>query len=231
MIEVRHLRKVFHEGGKDICAANDLCFRIEDGEFVSIVGRSGSGKSTLMHLIGGLDRGDEGEIVVNGRVLSGLTSDQLAEYRSKETGFVFQAFHLEPQYSVLDNIRVALLIAGVPFREHGKRIEAALESVDLADKLHVRAAKLSGGEKQRVAIARALINNPGIILADEPCGNLDSENSDRIIGLLENLHRLGKTVIFVTHNGVDARRAERVIELSDGKMVRDEKIRDSVAQL
>lgn len=102
--------------------------------------------------------------------------------------------------------------------------------MDLADKLHVRAAKLSGGEKQRVAIARALINNPGIILADEPCGNLDSENSDRIIGLLENLHRLGKMVIFVTHNGVDARRAERVIELSDGKMVRDEKIRNSVAQ-
>lgn len=230
MIQVEHLTKFFCEGGNVIKAADDLCFVIPDGEFVSIVGRSGSGKSTLMNLIGGLDRCDSGEIVVNGVRLSSLNSDELARYRSRETGFVFQAFHLELQYSVFDNIRVSLLISGVPFMAHKRLVAEALEQVGLLDKMHVRAAKLSGGEKQRVAIARALINDPKIILADEPCGNLDSENSERILRLLEKLHHKGKTVILVTHNIADARRTERVIEMSDGAVVRDEKNGIAMAQ-
>lgn len=230
MIEVRHLKKTFHEGGKEIKAADDISLTIPDGEFISIIGRSGSGKSTLLNMIGGLDRCDEGEIIVNGKNLSSLNSDQLAEYRSSETGFVFQAFHLETGYSVYDNIRVALLIAGVPFKEHKHRVNLALEQVDLPDKMRVRTAKLSGGEKQRTAIARALINDPKIILADEPCGNLDSENSDRILRLLEKLHRSGKTVVLVTHNRADANRAQRIIELSDGVVIKDEQTGSFVAE-
>ncbi len=176
-----------------------------------------------MHLIGGLDQADDGEIIVNGNHLSKMNQKQLSAYRATQTGFVFQSFYLEPQYTVFDNIRIALMIAKVPFQEHKFKIKEALRQVGLLDKINVRTANLSGGEKQRVAIARAFINNPPIILADEPCGNLDSSNSEIIMNLLEDLHKRGKTIILVTHNLSDAEKADRIIELRDGVIIRDEK--------
>ena len=223
MIEITHLKRTFFAGDNTVTAANDISLTIHDGEFVSIIGRSGSGKSTFMHLIGGLDWADDGEIIVNGNHLSKMNQKQLSAYRATQTGFVFQSFYLEPQYTVFDNIRVALMIAKVPFQEHKSKIKEALRQVGLLDKINVRTANLSGGEKQRVAIARAFINNPPIILADEPCGNLDSSNSEIIMNLLEDLHKRGKTIILVTHNLSDAQKADRIIELRDGVIIRDEK--------
>lgn len=223
MIEIKHLVKTFYTGESEIKAADNLTFTIKDGEFVSIVGRSGSGKSTLMHLIGGLDKADSGEVIVNGNNLSKMNTAQLSDYRAKQTGFVFQSFHLEPGYTVYDNIRIALMIAKVPFKEHRRKVEDALIQVGLSNKIDVRAAKLSGGEKQRVAVARALINDPPIILADEPCGNLDSSNSEIVMNLLKELNNNGKTVILVTHNIADAQKTQRIIELCDGVIIKDEK--------
>jgi len=223
VIEISHIKKSFSAGGKTITAANDISLCINDGEFVSIVGRSGSGKSTFLHLVGGLIPCDSGGITVNNKCITSMNADQLAGYRLQETGFVFQSFNLEHQYTVFDNIRIALVLSGVPWSEHRKKIENALKQVGLEDKINVRASDLSGGEKQRVAIARAIINGPDLILADEPCGNLDSENSKMIMGLLSDMHKSGKTVIVVTHDMIDAARAERLIEISDGVIVKDEK--------
>lgn len=223
MIEVSHLSKSFYIGETKVTAVNDISLTVSDGEFVSIVGRSGSGKSTLLHLLGGLAKGDSGEISVDGKLLSNMTSNQLSEYRSKCVGFVFQAFHLEPQYSVFDNVQMPLLITGVSFKSHKEKIENALETVGIKNKINAKAAVLSGGEKQRVAIARALINDPPIILADEPCGNLDSGNSGIIMELLGKMSRQGKTVVLVTHNRSDAQKTERIVEILDGKIITDEK--------
>lgn len=223
VIEISHIKKSFSAGGKTITAANDISLCINKGEFVSIIGRSGSGKSTFLHLIGGLLPCDSGKIIVNNHDITTMNANQLAEYRLKETGFVFQAFNLEHQYSVYDNVRIALVIAGVPWSEHRKKIEYALKQVGLEEKINVKAANLSGGEQQRVAIARAIINEPDLILADEPCGNLDSENSKMIMDLLSCMNKSGKTVIVVTHDMIDASRAERLIEISDGVIVKDEK--------
>lgn len=229
MIEITNLYKSFKAGGKLITAANDISININDGEFVSVVGRSGSGKSTFLHLVGGLLPCDKGKIVVNDLDITTLNPSQLAEYRLKETGFVFQAFNLEHQYTVFDNIRIALVIAGVPWSEHKKRIENALEHVGLQEKIYVKAANLSGGEKQRVAIARALINEPKLILADEPCGNLDSKNSEMIMNIFSELHKDGKTIILVTHDMIDAEKAERIIEISDGVICKDENTINNLA--
>lgn len=223
MIEVSHLSKFFCIGETKVTAVNDISLRITDGEFMSIVGRSGSGKSTFLQLLGGLAKADTGEISVDEQILSNMTSNQLSEYRSKYIGFVFQAFHLEPQYSVFDNVRMPLLITGVPFKYHKEKIENALEAVGIKNKINAKAAVLSGGEKQRVAIARALINNPPIILADEPCGNLDSGNSEIIMDLLKKMSQQGKTVVVVTHNKSDAQKTERIVEFLDGRIIKDEK--------
>ena len=223
MIEISDLCKCYETGNKKITAANKLNLRINDGEFVSIIGRSGSGKSTFLHLIGGLLPCDSGRIIVNDLEITSLKAAQLAEYHLKETGFVFQAFNLEHQYTIYDNIRIALVIAGVPWSEHKERIEKVLEKVGLAEKIYVKASDLSGGEKQRVAIARALINEPDLILADEPCGNLDSANSEMIMNIFSDMHKSGKTIVLVTHDMIDAAKAERIIEISDGAIIKDEK--------
>lgn len=223
MIKIKNVVRVFRTGDTDVMAANDICLTIEDAEYVSIVGRSGSGKSTLMNLIGGLDVPDSGIIEVNGCVITSFNSNQLAEYRAKETGFVFQSFHLEPMYTVYDNIRVALLISGVRNKEHPELIRKVLHEVGLESKEKVKVSKLSGGERQRVSIARAIVNDAPVILADEPCGNLDSVNSAIIMKLLRDLNKSGKTVILVTHNLNDAKMTDRIIELQDGKIIKDEK--------
>ena len=175
-----------------------------------------------MNLIGALDKADSGKIIVNGTEITALSSNELANYRLTTTGFIFQAFHLEPMYTVYDNIRVALMIANVARKFQKQKIVDVLNKVDLGSKINVKVSKLSGGERQRVAIARAIVNDAPVILADEPCGNLDSVNSRKIMELLKLLHLSGKTVILVTHSFNDAKLAERIVELKDGKVIKDE---------
>lgn len=222
MIILENVSRTFHTGDSLVNAIDNVSLSINDNEFIAIVGRSGSGKSTLMNLIGALDQVDSGKIIVNGTDITTLNSKELANYRLVSTGFIFQAFHLEPMYTVYDNIRIALMIADVPYKIQREKIISVLQKVDLEDKINVKISKLSGGERQRVTIARAIVNNAPIILADEPCGNLDSVNSSKIMELLKVLHNSGKTVILVTHNIFDAKIAERIIELKDGKVVKDE---------
>ena len=175
MIIIEQLTKVYDSA--DRAALDGVDLKIRDGEFVSIVGKSGSGKSTLLHLIGAIEKPTSGRITVDDFDLTTASDNDLSDYRSRKTGFVFQSFHLEPNFTVYDNVRLPLLIAGIPYGKHKERIEKILEKVDLSQKINDKTSKLSGGEKQRCAIARALVCNPPLILADEPCGNLDSENS------------------------------------------------------
>ena len=205
----------------DRAALDGVDLTISDGEFVSIVGKSGSGKSTLLHIIGGIEKPSSGKITVDDIDLTTASDNELSDYRSKKTGFIFQSFHLEPQFTVYDNIRLPLLITGVPYAEHKKRIEAILEKVDLSQKINDKASKLSGGEKQRCAIARALVCDPPLILADEPCGNLDSENSLKIMNLLKSINEEGKGVILITHDKEAAHYARRIVELKDGRIINE----------
>ena len=197
MIILENVSRTFHTGDSLVNAIDNVSLSINDNEFIAIVGRSGSGKSTLMNLIGALDQVDSGKIIVNGTDITTLNSKELANYRLVSTGFIFQAFHLEPMYTVYDNIRIALMIADVPYKIQREKIISVLQKVDLEDKINVKISKLSGGERQRVTIARAIVNNAPIILADEPCGNLDSVNSSKIMELLNVLHNSGKSVSLV----------------------------------
>lgn len=219
MIVIEKLSKTYDKA--DRAALDGVDLKIQDGEFVSIVGKSGSGKSTLLHIIGGIEKPSSGKITVGNIDLTAASDNELSDYRSKKTGFIFQSFHLEPHFSVYDNIRLPLLITGVPYGEHKKRIEAILEKVDLSQKINDKASKLSGGEKQRCAIARALVCDPPLILADEPCGNLDSENSLKIMNLLKSINKAGKSVILVTHDKEAAHYANRIIELKDGRIINE----------
>lgn len=222
MIVLDNVCRTFSIGEELVKAVDHISLKINDNEFVAVVGRSGSGKSTLMNLIGALDHVDSGSIIVNGTDITKLNNRGLAEYRLKSTGFIFQAFHLEPLYTVYDNVRIALMIADIPPRLQKEKVINVLKKVGLESKTGVKASKLSGGERQRVAIARAIVNDAPIILADEPCGNLDSLNSGLIMDLLKTLHKYGKTIILVTHNINDAKCADRIIELKDGRVIRDE---------
>lgn len=222
MIVLENVSRNYNLGGTIIKAVDNVSLTIYDNEFIAVVGKSGSGKSTLMNLIGALDRVDSGSVIVNNIDISKMNNRELADYRLKSTGFIFQAFHLEPKYTVYDNIRVSLMIADVPTKLQKEKVYTVLDEVGLESKARVKASQLSGGERQRVAIARAVVNDAPIILADEPCGNLDSSNSKIIMELLKKLHNAGKTIVLVTHNISDACLADRIIELQDGKIVRDE---------
>lgn len=222
MIKVLDIKKTYDDGEVKCEALRGISFEIPDGQFVSIVGKSGSGKSTLMHMLGALDNPTEGQIFVGEDEISGLDSRQSAKYRNKKIGYIFQSFLLEPTYTVFKNVEMPMIIAGVPKAERKKRVEKALETVGLSSKIKNPSNKLSGGEKQRVSIARAIINDPDIILADEPCGNLDTQNSANIMKLLRELAQSGKTVILITHNPDDARKTDRMITLVDGLVVSDE---------
>ena len=219
MIVIEKLSKTYDKA--DRAALDGVDITIKDGEFVSVVGKSGSGKSTLLHIIGGIEKPSSGKITVDGIDLTTASDNELSDYRSKKTGFVFQSFHLEPSFTVYDNVRLPLLITGIPFEEHKEHIEQILEKVDLKQKINDKASKLSGGEKQRCAIARALVCNPPLILADEPCGNLDSENSLKIMNLLKGINEEGKGVILVTHDKEAAHYAKRIIELKDGRIINE----------
>lgn len=217
MIKCSNLVKKFRSG-REFYAVNDLNIEIKKGEFVAVTGKSGSGKSTLMNMIGLIERQTSGEIFIDGEDTRNMTDKQLAVLRNKKIGYIFQAFHLEYLYSVFHNVEMPLLISDVPSRLRKNRVKECLLAVGLEGKADELAGNLSGGEKQRVCIARALANDPEIILADEPCGNLDSENTENIMNILKELNKNGKTIVLITHNMDEARMADRIIFMKDGKL-------------
>lgn len=216
MIELKHVDKIYGKGEGAVHALKDVNVEIEDGKFTAILGKSGSGKSTLMNIIGALDSPTSGEVFANGKNLTKTSADELADYRNKTTGFVFQSFYLEPTFTVLDNVAMPLVIAGVDRRTREEKAKAVLEQLGLSDKIGKMANELSGGQKQRVSIARALVHDPDIVLADEPTGNLDSQNGAEVMALLRQICDSGKSVVLVTHNMEDAKNADNVIFIKDG---------------
>ena len=221
MIRVTQLSKEYHQGKASFPALSDVSFSVLDENMVSIVGKSGSGKSTLLHILGGLESANKGEVWIGDTNVTSLNASQLAEFRNKMIGFVFQSFFLEPTYNVYQNVEMPLLISKVPQGERKKRILDSLEMVGLEAKTKNKAFELSGGERQRVSVARAIVNRPAYLFADEPCGNLDSENSAAIISILKNLSHTDTKVILVTHNMEDAAVSERIITLHDGRIKED----------
>lgn len=221
LIQVKNLAKEYHNGDIATPVLNGVSFTIEKGEFVSIMGPSGSGKSTLMHILGFLDTLTSGQYLFEGSDVSSLTDEALAQLRNAKVGFVFQAFHLLSRSTVLENVTLPLLYSRTPAGEQITRATEMLASVGLSHRLQYTPNKLSGGEKQRVAIARALVNNPAIIFADEPTGNLDSKSGLQVMKILQDLNDKGNTIILVTHERYTAEHAKRIIQVKDGVIVSD----------
>ena len=220
-VDLRDVHKIYGTGPDPVAALDGVSLRIDHGEFVAITGTSGSGKSTLMHLVGCLDTPTSGRVSVAGEDISTAGSDRLARLRNRSIGFVFQAFNLLPRLDVQGNIELPLVYAGIPRRERRQRALDAAAKVNLTDRLTHRPSQLSGGQCQRVAVARALVNDPALILADEPTGNLDTTNGADVLRLLAELHRSGRTIVLVTHDPAVAARAARVEEMRDGRIVKD----------
>jgi len=225
LIQIEDLWKTYQMGAEEIHALRGVSFEIQRGAYVAIMGPSGSGKSTMMNLIGCLDTPSKGKYFLNTRLVSEMDDDELAHIRNKEIGFVFQTFNLLPRASALHNVELPLIYNGTPAHERKDRAIKALQSVELGERLYHRPNELSGGQRQRVAIARALVNNPSLILADEPTGNLDSATSSEIMALFDQLYKRGNTIILVTHESDIAAHAHRVIRLLDGKIASDETLR------
>jgi putative ABC transport system ATP-binding protein len=221
MIELKNVHKVYPMGEVSVPALRGINLTIHPGEFVAIMGPSGSGKSTLMHLLGCLDLPSDGVVQLDGKDITTLDEDTLAQIRGKKVGFVFQTFNLIPTLTAQENVELPLFFQGVPREKRRARAAELLRKVGLDGRLHHKPAQLSGGERQRVAIARALTNDPEIILADEPTGNLDSESGKAILELLAQLHREGKTIILVTHNPEAAAYAQRIVRIRDGRLVEE----------
>jgi putative ABC transport system ATP-binding protein len=223
LIETRDLWKTYVMGDEEIHALRGVAIGIERGEYVAIMGPSGSGKSTLMNLIGCLDTPTKGSYLLNGKEVAAMNDDELARIRNEEIGFVFQTFNLLPRATALHNVELPLVYAGVPGKVRQERAKAALEKVELTQRASHRPNELSGGQRQRVAIARALVNDPSILLADEPTGNLDSKTGTEIMSLFDRLHESGNTIILVTHEPEVAAHAHRVISIRDGQVEKDVK--------
>ena len=222
MLKLLDVKKEYQTPGGCFFALDGVSLCVEEGEFVAIVGKSGSGKSTLLNMIGTLDSVTSGSILLDGQDIATMNGRQLAEVRNQSIGFVFQRFNLEPEYTVYQNVELPLVISGSTKNE--QKVQAVLEQLDLTSKAKLKTKLLSGGEQQRVAIARAIINDPKLILADEPCGNLDTTNSNIVMSILQALNQQGKTIILVTHDQEDARKAQRIVTLSNGRIISDEKI-------
>jgi putative ABC transport system ATP-binding protein len=222
LIEISNLTKVYDIGTQQVNALRGMDLGIDDNEYVSIMGPSGSGKSTLMNIIGCLDTPTSGMYNFAGSRVSDMDDDRLAEIRNREIGFVFQTFNLLPRANALHNVELPLIYNGTPAMKRKKMAKDALEKVGLADRMTHRPNELSGGQRQRVAIARALVNNPSLILADEPTGNLDTRTGDEIMEILEDVHDAGNTIVLVTHEEYIAEHTNRIIRLRDGKIERDE---------
>jgi putative ABC transport system ATP-binding protein len=221
LIEIKQLNKTYIMGHEVVEALKDVSFQINKNEYVALMGPSGSGKSTLMNLIGCLDTPTRGTYMLHDKAVSSMTDNELAEVRNKEIGFVFQTFNLLPRLSALDNVALPLIYAGISKAKRLEKARKALESVGLKDRMLHKPNELSGGQRQRVAVARALVNDPSIILADEPTGNLDTKTSYEIMELFAELHKQGNTVILVTHEPDIAEHAHRVIRLRDGLVESD----------
>ena len=221
IIRLEDIRKIYRVGNQEVRALDGVSLSVYKNEYVAIMGPSGSGKSTLMNILGCLDSPSSGKYVLNGLDVSEMEDGELADVRNREIGFVFQSFNLLPRYNALENVALPMVYAGVPAKERKERATAALGSVALSERMDHRPNELSGGQKQRVALARALINNPSIILADEPTGNLDTHTSIEIMRLFDDIYSRGNTVIVVTHEEDIAAYAHRIIRLRDGKVESD----------
>ena len=229
MIRVEELWRTYQMGDQELHALRGVSETIEDGEYVAIMGPSGSGKSTLLNLLGCLDSPDRGRYLLAGEDVAGLGDDALAETRLRRIGFIFQSFHLVPRLTAVQNVELPMIFAGITPSERRRRAESSLAAVGLSDRLGHKPNELSGGQKQRVAIARSTVMDPGLLLADEPTGNLDSRSGAQVLDLLADLHEEGRTLVVVTHDPAVARRADRVVVMRDGeivKRVRGEDVRD-----
>jgi len=225
VIRTFNLWKTYVMGDQEIHAVSGVDIEIRRGEYVAIMGPSGSGKSTLMNLIGCLDTPTSGQYYINGNLVSEMTDDELARIRNKEIGFVFQTFNLLPRATSLHNVELPLIYSGVSSEKRIEMAKHAMKAVDLESRMYHKPNELSGGQRQRVAVARALVNNPSILLADEPTGNLDTATGNEIMGLFERLYQQGNTIILVTHEHDIALHAHRIIHIRDGKIEKDERIR------
>jgi putative ABC transport system ATP-binding protein len=221
LLELRNIGKKYRIGTEEVNALRVIDLKIEKGEYVALMGPSGSGKSTLMNIIGCLDTPSQGEYFLNGKEVSKMTDDELAGIRNKEIGFIFQTFNLVPRSTALDNVALPLVYAGIKKDERMNRANKALQNVGLGDRTIHKPNELSGGQRQRVAVARALVNNPSIILADEPTGNLDSKTSEEIMQLFNDIHKNGNTIIVVTHEEDIAQKALRIVRIKDGMIESD----------
>src|SRR5690554_802753 len=229
LIELTDIGRKYVIGAETIHAIKSVSLIIKKGEFVALMGPSGSGKSTLMNILGCLDTPTRGEYYLNNHLVSDMSENELAEVRNKEIGFVFQTFNLLPRSTSLDNVALPLVYAGIRKRERSEKAQSALESVGLGDRIYHKPNELSGGQRQRVAVARALINNPSIILADEPTGNLDTKTSIEIMNLIEEIHSKGNTIVLVTHEEDIAQHAHRIVRMRDG-LIEDDYLNQNIVK-
>ena len=220
--ELINVSKVYGSGDSEVRALDGLNLRVNRGDFLAVMGASGSGKSTAMNIIGCLDRPSAGTYRLNGQAVEGLSDDELADIRNQELGFVFQQFHLLPELTALENVMLPMVYASVPLEERRLRATTALERVGLAQRLHNRPNQLSGGQQQRVAVARAIINQPALLLADEPTGALDSRTTSEVLAMFDDLHAQGITILLVTHEHEVGARAQRVVHFRDGRVAEGE---------
>lgn len=223
MIKASHLSKIYKTEAVETTALYDVSFEIKKGEFVAIMGPSGSGKSTLMHIIGALDTPTSGQYILDGEEVSTLADDELADIRNRKIGFIFQAFNLLPRTSALKNVMLPMRYGGIPLEERQKRAKKYLEMVGLGDRLQHTSSQLSGGQQQRVAIARGLAMNPSILLADEPTGNIASNQASEIMDIFQTINEQGHTIVMITHEPDIAEHAKRIIHIKDGTIIKDQK--------
>ena len=228
MIEVKDVVKIYSTGEIQFKALDKVSLKIHKGEFTSIMGPSGSGKSTFMNILGCLDKMDEGDYFLNGKDVSDLSPNELAFVRNKEIGFVFQAFNLLPRMSILENVELPMVYAGVAAKERREKAMMALEKVGLSDRVKHKPNEISGGQKQRVAIARAMVNTPAVIMADEPTGNLDTKSSIEIMRIFQRLNDEGSTIIMVTHEPDVAQHSKRIVKFRDGEILSEEEVQNRI---